>query len=220
MSDNSKFIKIAIVLFAAALLVIAAVGVYTSLENQAKYQGKMTFHPYYPGYDEIISRSDLIVTATVTNQECVWDTKDGKKPFSVYFSKARIYTEYTFESDDILKGNETSVKGRVYGGSADGYTMTATGTTSFEVGDKVLLFLTTNQDESGNLISWYHIGLTNSFFEKSEDVFMLESDESRGDVTIEQLREDIIRVESSNSESRKSEDLENWDGMYITWDLS
>jgi hypothetical protein len=37
MTENSKFMKIAIVLFAAALLIIAAVGVYTSLENQAKY---------------------------------------------------------------------------------------------------------------------------------------------------------------------------------------
>ena len=215
MAENSKFMKNAIVLFAAALLLIAAVGVYASLENQAKCQNKMTLHPYYPGYDEMISRSDLIVTATVTNQECIWDTKDGKKPLSVYFSKARIYTEYTFEAADVLKGNETFIKGRVYGGSTDGYTMTASGTPSFGVGDEVLLFLMTNEDESGNLISWYHISLTSAFFEESDGVFAIDEFHS---VTIEQLKEDIARVEFSNSEYRNDEDFENWDGMYITWD--
>jgi len=203
MSEISRSMKIAIILFAAAFLSVAAIVVCSDLDKRndgimQNWEG-MYISWYYPEYDEIILDSDLIVVATVTDKKGVWNTKDEKKPLIAWFSNAGINTEYTFEPKDILKGETATFKVRTPGGSADGYKKeVGSGSPSFEIGDHVLLFLTKNQDENGKMISWYFIGEPSALIEKSDYIF---TNGYYGDLTVDQLKTDISNAENKHANS-------------------
>ena len=230
--------KFAIALFAAVFLIVAIVSVCSALDKQHNEDvtlGGMVVCSDFPEYNKLIADSDLIVVATVKDKKGFWDTKDGKKPLTITlfnmkdetepivlrYPKAGINTEYTFEAKEVLKGEATTFKGRVHGGTADGFTIDASGVPSFEPGESVILFLKTNQDENGTPISWYHVGLPNTF--PLEETIVYQSDweilttmmegyhtnDYYGDLTIEQLRIDV----AGNA------DMQIWDGMYISWHI-
>jgi len=238
MSEITPRMKFAIGLCAAVFIIIAAVSVCSALDKHHKEDvllGGIAIDYVFPEYNELIADSDLIVVATVKDKRGFWDTKTGKKPLTIIlfnmkdktrpfvltFPKAGIETEYVFEAKEVLKGEATTFKGRVHGGTADGFMIDASGVPSFEPGESVILFLKTNQDEDGNLISWYHIGLPNAF--PLEETIIYQSDweiltavmeghhtnDYYGDLTIEQLRIDV----SGNA------DMQIWDGMYISWHI-
>jgi len=238
MSEITPRMKFAIGLCAAVFIIIAAVSVCSALDKQHKEDvllGGIAVDYVFPEYNELIADSDLIVVATVKDKTGIWQTKTGKKPLMINlfnmkdetrpivlrYPRAGIETEYTFEAEEVLKGEATTFRGRTHGGCADGYRIDASGVPSFEPGERVLLFLKTNTDEDGNLISWYHIGLPNAF--PLEETILYQSDweiltsvmeghhtnDYYGDLTIEQLKIDI----AGNT------DMQIWDGMYISWQI-
>ena len=240
--------KFAIALFAVVFLIVAVFSVYSASAKQNQedvFLGGIAVDYIFPEYNELIADSDLIVVATVKDKKGFWDTKDGKKPLTITlfnmkdetkpivlrYPKAGINTEYTFEAKEVLKGEATTFKGRVHGGTADGFTIDASGVPSFEPGESVILFLKTNQDENGNSISWYHIGLPNAFPLEETIVYQSEweilssvmeghhTNDYYGDLTIEQLRIDVAANAAANSGNQNNADMQIWDGMYISWDI-
>lgn len=190
--------KLGFVLLAISLLLIASVVGYAYSQSQnrlpeGKDLGEMMINWYIPDYDDLVSSSDLIVVATVTNKTGIWGTEGGEKPSPVTIYSS-IYTEYTFKPDDVLKGNTTTIIGRVRGGTVDGYTQKATQTSSFEVGDKVLLFMTNNKDADGNRILWYHINWPGAFIETTDGKF---TNPCYGEISIEQVKQDIADSETA-----------------------
>ncbi|WP_318786381.1 hypothetical protein [Methanimicrococcus hacksteinii] len=178
-------------MLAISVLIIASVAAYVYYESQKpgnKNLGEIMINWYIPDYDKLVSDSDLIVVATVTSKKGVWGTDDGEKPSGFGIYKSGIYTEYTFRPDDVLKGNTTTIIGRAQGGEVDGYTLTATQTSSFEVGDQVLLFLTANKDADGNRILWYYIHWPGVFTETGDGIF---TNDVYGNISTEQLKQDI-----------------------------
>lgn len=187
--------KIGIVLLIISLLMMVSIVGYAYYKSQVpdgKNLGEIMINWYIPEYDELIENSDLIVIATVTNKTGVWGTDDGEKPPVVTIYN-NIYTEYTFKPEEVLKGNTTTVIGRVRGGEVDGYTQKATQTSSFEVGDKVILFLTNNTDSDGNRILWYYINWPGAFSETADGNF---TNAVYGEISIEQLKQDIAESET------------------------
>ncbi|WP_316559333.1 hypothetical protein [Methanimicrococcus stummii] len=185
-------------MLAISILIIASVVVYMFYESQKpenKNLGEVLINWYIPDYDKLVSDSDLIAVATVTSKKGIWGTDDGEKPSGFDIYKSGIYTEYTFQPDDVLKGNTTTIIGRAQGGEVDGYTLKATQTSSFEVGDQVLLFLTNNKDADGNRILWYYINWPGVFTERDNSVF---TNDVYGNISLEQLKKDIVDSESAN----------------------
>ena len=246
MEKTKSRMTFAITLFAAVFLIVAVVSVYSASAKQNQediFLGGIAVDYRFPEYNELIADSDLIVVATVKDKKGVWDTKNGKKPltinffnmkneerpFVLTFPRAGIKTEYTFEAEEVLKGEATMFKGRTYGGRADGYIVDASGVPSFEPGERVLLFLKTNTDEDGNLISWYHIGLPDAFPLEETIVYQSEweilssvmegyhTNDYYGDLTIEQLKIDVAANAAANSGNQNNADMQMWDGMYIRW---
>ena len=228
MTELNPKMKFVVVLFAAAFIIIAAASVYVCLEKRNQndvWLGGIAVDSISPEYETLIAKSDLIVVATVKDKKGIWDTKDGKKPltinifnmknekrpFVLTLPHAGIKTEYTFEADEVLKGEAATFKGRTYGGRADGYIIDASGVPSFEPGEKVLLFLNENQDENGNLISWYHISIPTGFSEKTKttqilsDAFVIEiidgvyTNGFGEEIVLEQLRADIANAENKTN---------------------
>jgi len=219
MSEVTPHMKFIVILFAAVLLIVAAGSVYSAFYKQDGdvLLGNMVVSSVFPEYDELIADSDLIVVATVKDKKGIWDTKSGKKPLTItlfnskdgnkpivlIYPRAGINTEYTFEAEEVLKGEATTFKGLVRGGNADGYTVDVSGVPSFEPGEPVILFLKTNSDENGNPISWYHISLPNSFPLKETIIYQSDweilsvtedgnhANEYYGSLTVEQLRKDV-----------------------------
>ena len=197
MDKNAPYRKLGLVLFAVSLLIIAYVAVYMYSESRSPENrvSEIAISWYIPEYSEMVEKSDLIVVATVTGKNGVWDTKDGEKPFRFRLFNGGagdysggLFTEYTFRPDEVLKGKTTTVIGRVRGGVADGYTQKATPTSSFEVGDQVLLFLTNNEDRDGNRILWYYVDWPSAFTKDSDGLF---KNECYGAFSVEQLKEEI-----------------------------
>lgn len=191
--------KRGIVLLAASLILMASVVGYAYHKSQIqppenKYLGEMMINWHIPAYDDLIADSDLIVVATVTGKTGVWGTDDGEMPSPVTIYSS-IYTEYTFKPEEVLKGNTTTIIGRVRGGEVDGYTQKATQTSSFETGDKVLLFLTNNTDADGNRILWYYINWPGAFNENSDGQF---ENPCYGKISVEQLKQDIAASETAS----------------------
>ena len=188
--------KLGIVLLVVSLVIMASVIGYAYYKTQIpenKNLGEIMINWYIPDYDELVADSDLIVVATVTNKTGVWGTDDGEKPSPVTIY-SNIYTEYTFKPEEVLKGNTTTVIGRVRGGEVDGYTLKATQTSSFETGDQVLLFLTNNKDTGGNRILWYYINWPGAFTETGTGQF---TNPCYGEISIEQLKQDIADSETA-----------------------
>ncbi|MDR2944288.1 MAG: hypothetical protein LBU81_04300 [Methanosarcinales archaeon] len=189
--------KLGLVLLLISAVIIGSVIGYVYLQSQTpddKNLGEMMINWYIPDYDTLVADSDLIVIATVTDKTGIWDTDDGKKPLLLTDSDT-IRTEYTFKPEDVLKGSTTTLIGRVYGGEVDGYTQTAMQTPSFEVGDKVLLFLNNNEDADGNRILWYHINWPGAFAVNSNGQF---ENPCYGEISIDQLTQNIADSETSS----------------------
>ncbi|WNY27688.1 hypothetical protein [Methanolapillus ohkumae] len=201
--DEKSHMKIWIILLAVFFIVIAAAGVYAATSGQKNNSanetdlGTIMINWYFPEYNQLIAKSDLIVVANVTDERGVWDTADGKKPENISNyenetgKKATISTEYTFKTNEILKGtvNDTFL-GRVKGGTADGYTFAAMKVPSFDKGDIVLLFIQYPKDENGNIIpmDYIQIGEPDAFIQTSDGNF---SNDYYGEISLDQLKKDI-----------------------------
>lgn len=190
MPDTSKFIQIAVLLFTAALLILAALGTLESAENNRLCLpvdgnlGSLSISWYYPDCEEMISGADVIAVATVSEKFGVWGTADGKKPPRNELCSAGIYTRYLFEEVDVLKGNVSSLSVRAPGGEIDGYSLNASPVPEFEIGDRVLLLLSDNFDADGNSLEWYHLGEPNVFTQTENGTF---TNPYYGELTIESL---------------------------------
>ncbi|MDR2944289.1 MAG: hypothetical protein LBU81_04305 [Methanosarcinales archaeon] len=197
MTKDSKGMKIAVLVFSAALIIIAAAATFTAADRQNpafpvnSNIGGISISWHYPDYEELVTALDLIVIATVTNKTGIWDTDDGKKPMFWPIRKSGILTEYTFKPEDVLKGNTTTFIGRIRGGTADGYTQDANPTPSFETGDKVLLFLKTNEDADGNRILWYYLSWPTAFTENRDGKF---ENPCYDALSIELLKQDVTAL--------------------------
>ncbi|MDR0767110.1 MAG: hypothetical protein LBE57_01485 [Methanosarcinales archaeon] len=192
-SNFTTWQKIGIILLVASLIFIAAV-IYTGYENlspKGKDLGEVMICWHIPEYDELVSNSDLIVVATVTNKTGIWWSGPNDTPAPLFFRSRSIFTVYSFKPDEVLKGNTTTIFGRVHGGTVDGYTQKATPTPSFEVGDQVLLFLRNNQDVKGNPILWYYVDWPSAFTSSGDGIF---ENEVYGEVSIEELKREIAGV--------------------------
>lgn len=195
MVEKLTYRKAGLILFAIALIIIASVVVYTAYVNnkpENKELGEILIHWYVAEYNELLEDSDLIVVATVTNKTGIWGTTDGKKPSRFGGNKDEIFeggilTEYTFRPVDVLKGNTTTIIGRIRGGEVDGYSQKASPTPSFEVGDTVLLFLKNNTDADGNPMFWYYVGWPTSFIEENGKFV----NDCYDDILIDALKKDI-----------------------------
>jgi len=187
---QQEIAKFAVILFSIILVVIAIFSVYFSMGNSNPFdqkQDKVTtiiIDWHYPEFEELAGSSDLIVIATVTDKLTVWDTADGTKPTWWNISDTLIYTCYFFEETEILKGDAAEIWGRVPGGTIDGYTLDAQNVPEPEIGETVLLFLKTNVVD-GELISWYHVGMPNVFYETESGTFV---NSYYGEVTIEEVK--------------------------------
>lgn len=204
MTEESKGMKIAVLVFAAALIIVAVAAAGVSAEQQKTCFpvngsiGDVVIDWYYPDYEELVLRSDLIVVATVSDKFTVWGTEDGEKPPRYALCDYWIYTCYPCDEFEVLKGNVSRLCVRAPGGTADGYTLNADPVPEFEVGDKVLLFLTTNYDESGNYTVWYHVGMSNVFTETEGGIFV---NDYYGGITAEQVKENIAAAQKNYNES-------------------
>ncbi|WP_338102157.1 hypothetical protein [Methanolapillus millepedarum] len=198
--DEKSHMKLWIIILAAVFIVIAAIGVYTAMNKQDKDTanetdlGTIMINWYFPEFSQLVDNSDLIVTATVTGEKSIWDTPDGQKPANMTDYKdnhGQISTEYTFQTDEILKGNiSDTFTGRVKGGTLDGYTFTAMKVPTFDVNDTVLLFIQYPKDENGNVIQkdFVQIGLPDAFVQTENGNF---TNEYYGEVSETQVKEEI-----------------------------
>ncbi|WNY29352.1 hypothetical protein MmiEs2_15790 [Methanimicrococcus stummii] len=133
MTESSKGMKIAAVLFFAVLIVVAVLGVGDSWEHQRGTGlpvngsiGMMVICYHFPDFEELAD-FDLIAVGTISDKYGSWGTEDGEKPLSKYkLRSAGIYTYYEFENFEILKGNASELIVRTPGGEADGYTFYVT----------------------------------------------------------------------------------------------
>jgi len=203
---KESYLKIGIVVLAVCLLLIAVVGIYYHHQKaiEASKTGYFAIDWYWAEYEELVSKSDLIVVAKVTNERGIWGTSDGKKPSSLdyHLRMIGIYrpsdddgikTEYTFEPVTVLKGNVSDFKGHIYGGTVDGYSSTGDNRySSFKIGDHVLLFLLANHKEDGTSIDWYYIGDPQVFTDNGDGTF---SNVYYGTVTVDQVKNDIDKLE-------------------------
>ena len=203
---NKSYVKIGIVVLAVCLLLTAVVGIYHHqkvIETSKTSHFAIDFH--WPEYEELVFKSDLIVVAKVTSEQGVWGTSDGKKPGSLDFHLKMIgiyrpsdddngiQTEYAFEPVAVLKGNTSDFKGRVYGGTVDGYSSIGDNRySSFEIGDNVLLFLGTYQKEDGTTINWHYIADPQVFTDNGDGTF---SNVYYGTVTVDQVKNEIDKLE-------------------------
>jgi len=191
---HQGIVKFAVIIFFIILIAVAAVAVYLSTGNSDSFGSKESFMVidwYYPELEELAGSSDLIVIATVFDESVVWDTANGKKPPIWKISKTLIYTCHNFDKTDVLKGSvsglsgrASGLSGRIYGGTIDGYTLNAN-VPELDAGDTVLLFLKTNTGDNGELISWYHLGMPNVFYETENGTFV---NSYYGEITIEEAR--------------------------------
>ncbi len=204
MTEETKGMKIAVLAFAAALIIVAVAAVGVSAEQQKTCfpvngsVGDVIIDWYYPDYEELVARSDLIVIATVSDKFAVWGTEDGKKPPRYDLCSTWIYTCYPSDEFEVLKGNVSRLCVRAPGGTVDGYTLNASRVPEFEIGDTVLLFLNTNFDENGNYTVWYHIGMPNVFEASENGTF---ANDYYGSVTAEQLKENIAAAQKNDNAS-------------------
>lgn len=84
-------------------------------------------------FEELTDSSDMIVTGKVTRTWAAWDARHHY-----------IWTHYEVEVAATQKGaRSTSVQLSEPGGTAEGMTMTIGGTSKYNVGDEVLVFLQT-----------------------------------------------------------------------------
>ena len=186
---QQEIVKLAVILFSVILGAAIIFSIYFMMSNSNPFDPKdnvttIIIDWYYPELEELAGSSDLIVIATVTDKLTVWDIADGTKPAWPDISDTTIYTCYFFEETEILKGDAAEIWGRVPGGTIDGYTLDAQNVPEPEIGETVLLFLKTNVVD-GELISWYHVGMPNVFYETESGTFV---NSYYGEVTIEEVK--------------------------------
>ncbi|MBZ3936290.1 hypothetical protein [Methanimicrococcus blatticola] len=224
MIEDSKGMKIAVLLFSAALILVAIAAVGTSMEQQKTHfpvngsVGWVAISWYYPDYDELVSGSDLIVVGTVSDKYALWGTEDGQKPPRYALCDAGIYTYYSFNEFEILKGSAETLCVRTPGGTVDGYTYHVSTVPEFEIGDSVLMFLTENVDMNGTTFHWNHIAPPTVFIETEDGVFV---NDYYGEVTIDS-ETNVLHLSNVPDDVEKENILFNnrlaegeWTGLYI-----
>jgi len=187
--NQQEIVKLVVILFSVILGAAIIFSIYFMMSNSNPFDPKdnvttIIIDWYYPELEELAGSSDLIVIATATDKLTVWDTADGTKPAWPNISDTTIYTCYFFEETEILKGDAAEIWGRVPGGTIDGYTLDARDVPEPEIGETVLLFLKTNVVD-GELISWYHVGMPNVFYETESGTFV---NPHYGEITMEEVK--------------------------------
>ncbi|MFH1224755.1 MAG: hypothetical protein V1676_03035 [Candidatus Diapherotrites archaeon] len=151
------FAAAALVVGIAALVVLAGGGPTTatppmSPTTTATQSISPTTKTIYPLWStEVLDlsflnkHSESVVIGRVTEiLPSKWDTPDGGRPADVA-SDAQIYTDAIIQVDSTAKGSVPSrLVVRTLGGKIGDHSMDVEDAAKFEVGEKVLLFLTTN----------------------------------------------------------------------------
>ncbi|WNY24014.1 hypothetical protein MmiHf6_13390 [Methanimicrococcus hongohii] len=194
MIENSKGIKIVIVVFSILLILTAGVAAFDNIDKNRLHLpvngsvGMIHISWMTPDFEELVDRSDLIIVGTVSDKYGAWNTEDGSKPPRYALVSTGISTYYEISGLEVLKGSAETVTVRAPGGTTGGYTTTAEPMQELEVGDTVLLFLTNNYDSEGNPITWYHIGFPTVFIKNGDGLF---ENEFYGEISIEEVEKEI-----------------------------
>ncbi|WNY24013.1 hypothetical protein MmiHf6_13380 [Methanimicrococcus hongohii] len=207
MIENSKGMKIAVLIFSVILVAVAVLGTVDSAEHNRSFipvngnlGGLYVSWDMPTEFEDLVIDSDLILIGTVSDKSCIWNTDDGEKPsryeFETDFSTTFgmwISTSYEIDNLEVLKGEADSVQARAPGGTVDGYTLTVSPMQDLEVGDTVLLFLSSHNDLNGNPMPWYHLSWPLIFTEMDENHF---ENEYYGEISVDDLR---IRISESGA---------------------
>lgn len=159
----------------------------------------------------------MIVVGTVSDKSVYWGTADGEKPPRYALCDAGIYTYYSFDEFEILKGDAGTLRVRTPGGTVDGYTFHASPIPEFEINDVVLMFLTANIDIDGNTPNWNHIAPPNVFIKTENGTFV---NEYYGEIAIDS-ETNAIQLSNAPSDMEKENILFSqlaageWVGLYI-----
>ncbi len=101
-----------------------------------------------PTFDELVEDAESVFEGTVISSQSKWVGKAEKR---------RIKTYYTFEVNELLKGDIPSPYIlEVLGGTVDADTLHVDGAPKFEIGDKVILFVTNNGAQFVPLVGIMH----------------------------------------------------------------
>ncbi|WNY24111.1 hypothetical protein MmiHf6_14400 [Methanimicrococcus hongohii] len=211
---KESHLKIAVTILSVFLLLIVIAGVvYYQQQTELEDEKILYFDSewIFPEYEKLISESDLIVVAKVTDEKSIWEYgKPKEKPLFEFHLRNpwrdkelqndavilenMISTIYSFEPVTVLKGNTSEFKGRLIGGTLDGYSYISNGSyyTSFEDGDIVLLFLGQPIPEIYDIYEGsYSLGDIYIFVDNGDGTF---SNYHYGTVTIDQVRKDISNI--------------------------
>ncbi|WP_338099257.1 hypothetical protein [Methanolapillus africanus] len=168
-------ISIAVVLIIAVLVVVAAMSTYHEINRRYQKEdgtvgtGWMCVLYVETPMGELISESDTIVIATITQSESVWNTPDGAAPqeFSRSKNYAKLYmyvhsffddsdgwdareypirTVHTFQTDDVLKGEMPEKFTKQMGGGKKDDFFYDNGTIDREIGEQVVIFINSTSD--------------------------------------------------------------------------
>jgi hypothetical protein len=95
--------------------------------------------------DKLVGMSDVIVTGNVTNLVSQWDK-----------SRGTIWTYVTIRCGEFLKGFQFTpeITIQVAGGEVDKIRMEASGAPTFQVGERVLVFLKNHAPEPYGVVGW------------------------------------------------------------------
>jgi hypothetical protein len=93
---------------------------------------------------ELATESDRIVVGTVRDMRSAW-AQDGSE----------IFTDVTLDVDTALKGTSETVTFRLMGGVIDDLAMVVPDSPAFQVGDRALVFLRTDDDGILRVWGWY-----------------------------------------------------------------
>jgi len=206
MTENSKFMKIAVFIFAVLLVTVAVLGTIEAAEEY-RYRswlpvngevGYMIICYASPEYDEFVSESDVIAVATISEKTGLWGTEDGKRPPRYLLYDYWICTVYDFENADVLKGNQSDFSDlsiSALGGAVNGYTLNAGILQTFEIGDEILVFLNTDYDSDRTPFNSYSVGEPDVFTKTENGTYF---NIYYGEITIDELKKEIGFEEEIN----------------------
>ena len=194
MTENSKFMKVTVFIFAVFLVAGAVLGTIEAAEENRYYTpvngnvGHIIICYDSPEYDTFVSESDLIAVAKISEKNGVWGTETGQKPSRYALCDTWIYTYYTFKEADVLKGNQSDFSEFSIcapGGTVNGYTLDAGTLQTFEIGDEILVFLNTDYDSDRTPFNSYSVGDPNVFVKTENGTYF---NDYYGEITIDELK--------------------------------
>ena len=199
MTENSKFMKIAVLIFAILLVTVAVLGTIEAVEEHKHrfwipVSGEVGFiciSYSTPDFDELVSETDVIAVATISEKTGLWGTEDGKRPPRYLLYDYWICTVYDFENADVLKGNQSDFSEfsiSALGGTVNGYTLNAGILQTFEIGDEILVFLNTDYDSDRTPFNSYSVGEPDVFTKTENGTYF---NIYYGEITIDELKKEI-----------------------------